>query len=197
MSYTLCTAHSGAIYGTTPTNIFPVNCSNLTQSQYLNAPAGTYTNTAINVTISWTGGSVVATLPIGSVTATVIPSCTAGSSGTLNFPPIDPSSTADVAVSYSGLTNICTNGMSFSITGLSSSGGGTGTCTSFTGTMKSTSTPADTLNYTAACSTGSYTGTGGISGVSIPISGKIVSTQYQNAKGHNDYSDTLTVTVSY
>jgi hypothetical protein len=198
ISYTLGVISGGSYtYGGTAVDVFTTG-SSMTQFQYGNAPPGNYSNTsAVNVTISWTGGSIVASLPNGSVTGTVIPSCRAGSAGTLNFPPIDPSETADVPATSSGLAYRCSNGMSFSITGLSSAGGGTGTCTGFTGTLKSAGTPADTLSYTATCFTGAYAGTGYSSGVSIPISGNIASSQYQNANAHADYSDTLTVTVSY
>jgi hypothetical protein len=198
ISYTLGVISSGSYtYGGTAVDVFTAG-SSMTQLQYGNAPPGNYSNTsAINVTISWTGGSIQASLPIGSVTGTVIASCRADSAGTLNFPSIDPSETANVTATSSGLAYRCSNGMSFSITGLSSAGGGTGTCTGFTGTLKSTGTPADTLSYTATCFTGAYSGTGYSAGVSIPISGNIASAQYQDANAHADYSDTLTVTVSY
>jgi hypothetical protein len=202
ISYTLGVIPSGGpyTYGGTAVNVFTAG-SSMTQPQYGNAPPGNYSNTsAITITIRWTtngGGSIQASLPIGSVTGTVIPSCRGDSAGTLNFPSIDPSATAPATASSSGLTYKCSNGTSFSITGLSSAGGGTGTCTGFTGTLKSTGTPADTLSYTAACSTGAYAGTGYSAGVNMPISGTIASSQYQDAKAHTDYSDTLTVTISY
>lgn len=133
-----------------------------------------------------------------NATATVTGICKNGTDGTLAFGTIDPSSTSDVNVTSSGLTYKCSNGTTFNISELASTGAGTtGTCAGYTGTMKSTGTPADELDYTATCTAGPYTGTGFSVAVSVPISGTVTSTQYQDAKPHDDYTDTLKVTISY
>lgn|SRR5574341_59410 len=76
---------------TAPTDVFipsGAGASNITQAQYINAPAGAYSNSsAINVTISWTApvGSITATLPIGSVGGTVTNACSVTGSPALDF----------------------------------------------------------------------------------------------------------------
>ena len=135
-----------------------------------------------------------------SVSAAVQAMCKNGTDGTMNFGIIDPGSSSDVTASSSGLTYKCSNGTSFNVTQLASTKGGqTGTCTSFTGTMKSTGTPADTLNYNATCTAGPYTGQGFGTGkeVSVTINGTVTTSQFENAAPHSDYTDTLVVTISY
>jgi large repetitive protein len=197
MLYTLCTAPSGATYGTTPTNIFPVNCSNLTQPQYLNAPAGTYANTsAITVTVSWTssgGGSLVATLPIGSVTATVMNVCSVNGSPALAFGALDAATNASGATATVTAPSImCT--MSDPVT-VSNNGG-----LNYSGTPRMKS-GTDYINYNFS-SAGSLTGAGGTTDIGgsgaghLALGATIPAGALDNVPA-GTYNDTITLTISY
>ena len=155
---------------------------------------------AMALVIAMVGGAFAADTTFQNVTATatVTGICKNGTDGTLTFGTIDPSSTDPVNATSSGLTYKCSNGTTFNISELASTGAGTtGTCAGYTGTMKSTGTPDDELDYTATCTAGPYTGTGFSVAVNVPITGTVTSAQYQDAKPHNDYTDTLKVTISY
>jgi spore coat protein U-like protein len=133
-----------------------------------------------------------------AVSAAVSKMCKLGSDGLLGFGTIDPSDTATVSASSTGLTYKCSSGTTFTITQLASAKGSTtGTCAGFTGTMKSTATPADALAYTVTCTAGGYAGAGFSTAIPVTIDGTITQAQYQDVVPHTDYTDTLTVTITY
>jgi spore coat protein U-like protein len=133
-----------------------------------------------------------------AVSAAVQSMCKNGTNGTMDFGSIDPGDTATVSKTSSGLTYKCSKGTTFNVSQLASTGAGTtGSCTGYTGTMKSTTTASDTLAYSVTCTAGPYTGKGFSAATPVDISGTISQSQYQDAVPHGDYTDTLTVTIEY
>ena len=139
-----------------------------------------------------------------TATATVIGSCDVGTDGTLAFPTIDPGAqTTDITATGSGLAYSCSKGTSFKVSKLSGANGGSTTCSSsgacsMVGTMTSTAVGTDTLGYTVSItSVGPNQGTGFSSTVDVPFTGKITNAQYIDAVTHNDYSEVVTVEISY
>ncbi len=101
---------------------------------------------------------------------------------------------------------VCTNGTVFTIKVTSTNGSAVNqTCTS-SGVngmaLKSAATPADAIAYTFFCGgdtdgLGSFTGAGYNVPKAIGMSIKIAAADAQAAKVHADYSDTVTMTISY
>lgn len=68
--------------------------------------------------------------------------------------------------------------------------------------LKSVSWPADTVAYSFMCAgdtdgTGHFTGAGHVTAKSLGISIKVAMADAQAAIAHEDYSDTVTLTISY
>ena len=100
----------------------------------------------------------------------------------------------------------CTSGMSFTIKVSSGNGSAVNqTCTSggiSAMALKSARSPADTIPYVFLCAgdtdgLGHFVGAGFNTPRSVGISVKILAVYAQNAVAHPDYSDTVTLTISY
>jgi hypothetical protein len=100
----------------------------------------------------------------------------------------------------------CTNGVIFTVKVSSANGTALDqTCTSSgVGGMelKSASWPSDKINYIFMCAgdtggTGHFTGAGYIMAKAMGISIKVAAADAQAALAHDDYSDTVTMTISY
>jgi len=159
---------------------------------------------AVAIVIVMASGAYAATTTqtVGA-SATISKVCANGTNGTLAFGTIDPSTGSTVNATGASLAFKCSNGTTFSITGISGPNGETATtcsaspCT-FVGVMKSTGTPTDTLGYTISITTyNGYTGTGFGASVAIPFTGTVTQAQFQNAVPHADYAETVTITVTY
>ena len=116
------------------------------------------------------------------------------SAGDQNFPP-----SADELVR-------CTNGAVFTVKVSSANGTAVDqTCTSSGVSgflLKSASSAGDTIAYTFMCAgdtggTGSFTGGGLTTAKAMGISIKVLAADAQIAIAHADYSDTVTMTISY
>jgi len=100
----------------------------------------------------------------------------------------------------------CSNGTVFSVKVSSANGTAVGqACTSSgvsTMALRSAGTPGDTIAYTFMCAdntdgTGHFTGAGHTTAKALGISIKILAANAQAALAHADYSDTVTLTLSY
>jgi spore coat protein U-like protein len=100
----------------------------------------------------------------------------------------------------------CTNGTLFTIKVSSANGAALNqTCTSggvSAMALKSAGTPADTIAYTFMCAgdtdgAGNFTGAGFATAKALGISVKVLTANAQAAVAHADYSDTVTLTISY
>lgn len=204
MQYTLGVAPGGTYSGTTVNVLIPsgAGTSSMAPASFQTMPAGTYTNTgAVQITVSWTGGSIVATLPAGSVSGTVINTCSVTTPGTLTFN-IDPSVTGTTSATISPDMQLnCTKGDSVTISASSQNAGAApklncmspATCGSFQipYTFKILNSNAWPVSVPPAL----LTGFGG-AGVSLGISGSVDSTDYADAP-IGSYGDTETLTISY
>jgi len=190
LGYTLGTAASGT-YAGSAVSVFTGSGSTITQGQYVNAPAGTYTNgSAVNVTIGYSGGTLVASLPINSVTGTVQSSCAVTGSSSLIFGTVD-------AVTYAGGASAtvttsaikCTMGSSVTVT---SDGG-----LNYSGTPRLKNAATDYINYNISFNS-PITGAGGATNISgnLALSAAIPAGALDNAPA-GLYNDMLTLTVSY
>jgi hypothetical protein len=185
---------AGTGLGATPIALLTTN-SQIIQADYANAVAGLYTNAQpITLTISWAaggGGSIVATIPAGSVSGTVINICAVSQSpGTLSFA-IDPS--------IPGITNAtvlpdmqiqCTRNDTVTISALSKCGGATPRMDTAYPACGGSQIPY-TFNFTT-----NVTGQGFGIGIPLNIGGSANSTNYENAPVGN-YGDLQTLTISY
>jgi hypothetical protein len=194
------------------------SASSIVQSAYQNAAyapstAPYHNGAAITVTYNWSSsggtspysGTVNVTIPINSVTATVSAVCNSGTNGTLAFATINPSGSTPASATGASLGYKCTKNTTFKVSQLSAPNGETtvtcpasGAC-SLVGIMKSTSTPTDTLGYTVSITSvgAPYVGTGFSAAVAIPFTGTVTVAQFQNALPHADYSEVVTVTITY
>lgn len=193
MGYTLGTATSGT-YGGTAVNVFTPSGSNITQAQYVNVPAGTYSNTsAINVTIAWTGGSMVASLPIGSVTGTVDNVCSVTGTPSISFGTLDAITNSGGATATIVPSSImCTMGGSVNVT----SDGGlhySGTPQMRLGTNYISYNVSFNSSLTGA---GGATNIGGNGAGRLSLSSTISAGALDNAPA-GAYNDTITLTISY
>ena len=188
VTYTLGVASSGT-YGATAVNVFPSSSTNMIQGQYVNAPAGIYSNTAISVTISWTGGSIVASLPSGSVNGTVLTACLVTGNATLSFGTLDAATNAGGATAtVTPLSIMCTMGDAITVT---NNGG-----LNYSGTPRMISgTNYVPYNFSSA---GSLTGAGGTTNIggNLALGGSINAGALDNIPS-GTYSDTITLTINY
>lgn len=199
--YTLGFLANGVGLGATP--IALLTTSNILQTDYANAAAGLYANIApITLAVSWSGGSINATLPAGNVTGAIINNCLVTTApGTMTFP-IDPSIPGTTSATISPDMQInCTKGDTVTISASSQNGG---------------AAPAIKCTTPAACGTSlipyifkilnsnawpvsvpsaSITGFGG-AGLSLGLSGSVNSTDYANAPV-GSYADVETITINY
>ncbi len=204
MQYALGIAPGGAYSGTPVNLLVPsgAGASSMAPASFQNMPAGTYTNTgAVQITVSWTAGSIVATLPAGSVSGTVINTCKTTTPGTLTFN-IDPSVTGTTSAAISPDMQLnCTNGDTVTISASSQNGGAApklictspATCGSFQ--IPYTFRILNSNAWPVSVPPALLTGFGG-AGVSLGISGSVNSTDYANAP-IGSYGDTQTLTISY
>ena len=167
------------------------NTSQILQVDYMNAVAGLYVNTQpVNFTITWTGGgggSIVATLPAGSVSGTVATTCVVSQSpGTLSFM-IDPSVAGTMSATITPDMQIkCTKNTAVSISALSSCGGLDSSYPLCGGTLI-----PYTFNFLP-----NVIGQGFAAGISLNIGGAASSANYENAPVGN-YGDLQTLTITY
>jgi hypothetical protein len=100
----------------------------------------------------------------------------------------------------------CSNGTIFNVKVSSANGTAVGqACTSSgvsTMALKSAGTPVDTIAYTLMCAgdtdgAGHFTGAGYTTAKALGISIKVLAANAQAALAHADYSDTVTLTLSY
>jgi hypothetical protein len=171
-------------------SIVPVNFQNL--------PALTYSNAgAVTITVAWAGGSIVATVPIGGVSGTIINTCVISQSpGALTFS-IDPSviGTTNATISPD-LQLKCTKNGNVTITASSICGGAM--YSSYPPSCSGSSIPYTftCLGSATTCS-GNTTGLGfSGSGISLGLSGSVSSNNYKNAPV-GSYGDLQTVTITY
>jgi spore coat protein U-like protein len=193
MSYALVVAPSGT-YGNLLNDLFIANSTNITQGQYINAPAGTYTNTsAITVTIAWAGGTVSASLPIGNVNATIQNGCAVTGSPALAFGNLNAITNASGATATVTPPSImCT--MTDAVT-VTNDGG-----LNYSGTPRLKS-GTDYINYNFS-SAGSLTGAGGTTDIGGSGAGKLNIGATMNAGALDNapagtYNVTITLTISY
>jgi hypothetical protein len=167
------------------------NTSLILQGDYMNAVAGLYVNTQpVNFTVKWTGGgggSIVATLPAGSVSGTVISTCAVSQSpGTLTFS-IDPSVAGTTSATITPDMQIkCTKNTTVSISALSACGGLDSSYPLCGGIL---------IPYTFNCLP-SVMGQGFATGISLNIGGTAASANYENAPV-GSYGDLQTLTITY
>lgn len=197
-------AGSGTYTGVAVNLLVPsgAGATSVLPTDYNNAPAGLYGNaSAITITVSFSGlaPSIVATLPINSITGTVINMCSvAQAPGTLTFV-IDPSLAGPIPGTISPDMQIkCTmNGLA-SISASSFYGGTTPKvqCTT-AGTCGVTQIPYTfkILNSSTWPVTITGTGFGGV-GLPMQLGGSVTSADYINAP-IGTYGDTETITISY
>jgi hypothetical protein len=185
---------TGTGLGATPITLLTAN-SQIIQADYANAVAGLYTNAQpITLIISWVaagGGSIVATIPAGSVSGTVINTCAISQSpGTLTFA-IDPS--------VPGMTNAtvlpdmqiqCTRNDTVTIAASSKCGGATPRMDTAYPACGGSQIPY-TFNFTS-----SVTGLGFGIGIPLNLGGSANSANYENAPVGN-YGDLQTLTITY
>jgi len=188
--YTLGFIPGGTGLGATPINLLTTN-SRILQANYLNAALGAYSNTLpVNLTISWTApgaGSITATLPIGSVSGTVISTCAVSQSpGTLTFN-IDPSVVGSTSATISpDMLLTCTRNSNVTVSASSACGGLASSYPACGGSLI-----PYTFNFLS-----SVTGQGFGTGISLNIGGSASSANYQNAPVGN-YGDLQTLTITY
>jgi len=159
------------------------------------------------------GGSIAST-PSGfssaniTVSAVVASACQEGQHGSFPNPlTIDTQTVSDQTFPASADEKVtCTNGTVFTVK--VTSGNGTAvdqTCTSSgisSMSLKSAGTPADTIAYTFVCSGdtdggGHFTGGGYNTPRALGMSIKVLAANAQSAVAHADYSDTVTLMITY
>jgi hypothetical protein len=192
--YTLGLAASGTGLGATPIDLLTTT-SRIIQADYANAPAGLYANSQpITLTVSWVaagGGSIVASIPAGSVNGTVITTCAVSQTpGTLTFA-IDPSVSGMTSATITPDMLIkCTNGDSVVITASSTCGGAAPQLDSAYPACGGAQIPY-TFTFVS-----SATGLGFGTAIPLNIGGSANSANYQNAPVGN-YGDLQTLTITY
>ena len=192
--YTLGFIAGGTGLGATPINLLSMN-SQILQADYLNAAAGAYANSQpVNLTISWNApgaGSITATLPINSVSGTVISTCAVSQTpGTLTFA-IDPSVAGMTSATITPNMLIkCTSGDSVVITASSKCGGAAPQLDSAYPACGGTQIPYTFTFVSSAIGLGFGTA------IPLNIGGSANSANYQNAPVGN-YGDLQTLTITY
>lgn len=191
--YTLGFITGGTGLGATPIDLLPTT-TQILPADYLNAAVGAYgNNNAVSLTISWTApaGSITATLPIGSVSGTVISTCTVSQTpGVLSFN-IDPSVAGSTNATIAPDMQItCSKNNNVLITASSKCGGAT--------PKLDNAYPAcggNQIPYSFTFTSGT-TGQGFGTAIPLNIGGSASSTDYQNSPVGN-YGDLQTLTISY
>jgi len=192
--YTLGLAASGTGLGATPIDLLTTT-SQIVQTDYANARAGFYSNSQpITLTISWVaagGGSIVASIPAGSVNGTVITTCAVTQTpGSLTFA-IDPSITGMTSATISPDMLIkCTNGDSVVITASSKCGGAAPQLDGAYPACGGAQIPY-TFNFVSSAA-----GLGFGTAIPLNIGGSMTSANYQNSPVGN-YGDLQTLTITY
>jgi spore coat protein U-like protein len=120
---------------------------------------------------------------------------------------IDPLAATDQIISPTADETLkCSNGTVFTVKVSSANGTAVGqTCTSSgvsSMAIRSAGTPEDTIAYTFMCTgdtdgAGHFTGGGYTTAKAMGISIKVPAASAQTAVAHTDYSDTVTLTISY
>ena len=169
---------------------------------------------AVIAVIFTIAGTTFAAPPLGFATTTVVVNaqmaaiCQEAQHG--SFPnPITIDSLAGSDQTFSAAideTLKCSNGTVFTVKVSSANGTAVGqTCTSSgvsSMALRSASTPGDAIAYTFMCAgdtdgVGHFTGGGYTTAKSLGISIKVPAANAQTAIAHADYSDTVTLTISY
>ncbi len=194
IGYALGVAPSGT-YGASPVDVFTANGSSMTQAQYVNAPAGAYANTSpITATVSWTGGTLTASLPAGSVTGSVQNACLVTGSPSLTFGTVDAVTNAAGATATVAPPVVkCTTNGSVSV---SDNGG-----LNYSGSPRLKDSSGNYINYSVGYSTplngaGGTTDIGGNGAGRLNLQATIPAGALDNAPA-GTYSDTITLTISY
>lgn len=172
----------------------------ITQPSYVNAAVGAYQNNqAITFTISWTqagGGSIVASLLVGNVSATIMPLCVVSQSpGSMSFN-IDPSASSIATTLSPDLQIKCTYKDTVSVSASSTCGGSM--MSSYPPSCSGSGIPYKftCLGSITGCS-GSILGTGfGGGGLSLGLGGSSSSADYANAP-IGTYGDMQTIQINY
>ena len=192
LQYTLGVAPS-ATYAGTAIDLFTPSASTITLAQYQNAIKGSYSNSsASNITISWIApaGSIVATLPINSVTAGIENVCSVTGSPAVNFgAALDASITGPYLATAIQPAIYCT--MGDGVTVIEDYG------VNKLGTQHRLKSGANYINYNFGFTT-PLAGLGGATdiGNSLALSGSIPAGALDNAPA-GTYTDTVTLTISY
>jgi hypothetical protein len=196
MAYTPGIVASGTYSGVSVNLLIPsgAGATLISQPNYQNAPSGAYANSAtLNITVGFGGvGSIIATVPAGNVSGTVINTCAITQSpGTLTFN-INPSIAGTTSATISPDMQIkCTKNDSVTIAASSLCGGATPMLDSAYPACGGSKIPY-TFNFLTRT-----TGQGfGGAGISLNISGSANSTNYENAPVGN-YGDRQTLTITY
>jgi hypothetical protein len=170
------------------------------QPNYVNAAVGAYQNNqAVTFTISWQqagGGSIIASLPVGNVSATIMPLCVVSQSpGSMSFN-IDPSASSVSTTLSPDLQIKCTNKGTVNVSATSTCGGSM--MSSYPPSCSGSGIPYKftCMGSITGCS-GSILGTGfGGGGLSMGIGGSSTSADFANAP-IGTYGDTQTIQINY
>lgn len=194
MGYTPGVAINGT-YAGVAVDVFTAGGSVITQGQYVNAPAGSYSNaSSVTVTVSYSGGSITASLPVGSVTAAVQNSCSVSGSPSLNFGTLDAvTNSGGSAASVISSSIMCTMGASVTVT---NDGG-----LNYAGTSRLIDSSSNYVNYNFTYNSpltgaGGATDIGGSGAGHLGMSAAIPAGALDNAPA-GIYTDTMTLTISY
>ncbi|GAB6268279.1 MAG: hypothetical protein STSR0002_10200 [Smithella sp.] len=169
---------------------------------------------AVFTAMSFMTGTAFAANPTGFATATVkvnaqiIVSCQEAQHGSFPSPlTIDTETAGDQTFTPSTDEIVrCTNGTVFTVKVSSANGTALDqTCTSggvSSMALRSASWPSDKIDYTFMCAgdtggNGNFTGAGYTTTRAMGIGIKVLAANAQAALAHNDYSDTVTLTISY
>ena len=187
----------GSGTGTGASTALLTNATQIIQADYESARAGAYSNLQpVTFTLSWTGGgggSIIASLPAGSVSGSLINTCTSPVNGMITFN-IDPSSAGPITAATTDVGNSaptvkCTNGYTPGVS-----------CTSNNSYKLTIGNDGvtDPIAYTITGCPAGITGQGFAIGTTTPINFGLSLAQvyYQNAKV-GAHADTITMTVTY
>ena len=173
------------------------NSTQVIQADYASALAGAYANSQpVTFTITWTGGgggSIVASLPAGSVSGSLINTCATPVNGTITFN-IDQSSAGPITAATTDAGNTaptvrCTNGYTPGVACTSGHG--------YTLTIGNDGV-TDPIAYTITGCPPGITGQGFAIGAITPVNFglSLAQVNYQNANA-GAHTDTITVTITY
>ncbi|HTP04109.1 MAG TPA: hypothetical protein VMM54_03000 [Nitrospirota bacterium] len=196
MAYTPGFIASGTGHGNGTPIALLTNTSQILQSNYQDAPTGSYHNSSavtltINCPLCTAPKTITATIPATTgVTASIANTCSSAASGSMSFN-IDPSGLGTLT------PNTTANGTSPSVKCTKNTGHAVA-CSSANGNKLTIGNDGvtDPIAYTITSCPASVTGSGFSTAASIPVGISILQTAYQNAKA-GAHSDTITVTVTY